>query len=111
MMNAHSLWIILVVAAVTFLTRAAPFVLFSGSGKTPGWVDYLGKVLPPAVMAMLVVYGVGGSATFFQYPYGLPELIAVVCVAALHKLWHNMLLSILGGTGIYMLLVQLVFQI
>ena len=109
MMNAHSLWIILVVAAVTFLTRAAPFVLFSGSGKTPGWVDYLGKVLPPAVMAMLVVYGVGGSATFFQYPYGLPELIAVAVTAVLHLWKRNTLLSIGAGTVVYMILVQQVF--
>jgi len=104
----HALLTILVVAAVTLCTRAAPFVLFPRAEKTPAWVEYLGKVLPPAVMAMLVVYGVKG-ASFLNWPYALPELLAVIAVVLLHKWRHNMLLSILGGTAVYMLLVQLVF--
>ena len=108
MNGLHALLMILVVAAVTLLTRAAPFVLFAKAEKTPQWVEFLGKVLPPAVMAMLVIYGIK-SASFLAWPYALPELIGVAAVVMLHKIWHNMLVSILGGTAVYMLLVQLVF--
>lgn len=74
----------------------------------PGYVRYLGKVLPFAIIAMLVVYCLKGT-NLLAWPYGLPELIAVAAVVALHVWKKNTLLSIGAGTVLYMVLVQFVF--
>ena len=100
------LQLILVMAGVTALLRFLPFLVFRR--HTPPYIAYLGKVLPPALIGMLVIYCFK-DVSFAAAPFGLPELIAAVCVVALHVWKRNSLISILGGTGIYMLLVQLVF--
>ena len=96
-----------VISAVTILLRFLPFMIF-GKRETPTFVLYLGKVLPFAVMGMLCVYCLKG-VSFPAFPYGLPELISVALVVLLHLWKRNTLLSIIGGTACYMLLVQLVF--
>ena len=100
--------IILVAAAVTFGTRLLAFVIFGGrkGGEPPKWVTYLGQVLPPAVIALLIVYCLR-SIDLFSGTHGLPELL---CVALLHLWKRNELLSIFGSTILYMVLVQVVFQ-
>jgi len=99
---------IAVVALVTMLIRFLPFLVFRGNRETPKTVTYLGQVLPYAIMSMLVVFCL--KSTSFAAPgYGLPELIASAVVIGLHLWKHNTLLSILAGTVLYMLLVQLVF--
>ena len=104
----HQVLLVAVVALVTMLLRFLPFVIFSGRKATPPFVAYLGKVLPYAIMAMLVVYCLR-HIQFAAAPHGLPEVIACAAVAALHLWKRNTLLSIVGGTACYMLLVQLVF--
>lgn len=104
----QSLLIILVIAVITFGLRATPFILFSRSGKTPKVIEYLGNTLPPAVMGMLIVYCLR-NVSVLDSPFGIPELIAVVTVAILHLWRRNNLLSILGGTACYMVLIQYVF--
>jgi branched-subunit amino acid transport protein AzlD len=104
----ESVLIILVIAIITFGLRAAPFILFSRTGTIPGVVSYLGNVLPPAVIGMLIVYCLR-NVSIMDTPFGLPELIAVAAVAALHLWRRNNLLSILGGTALYMALIQVVF--
>ncbi|MDD3278636.1 MAG: AzlD domain-containing protein [Lachnospiraceae bacterium] len=99
---------IMIMAAVTLLTRAFPFLVFPENKKTPEFVLYLGKVLPFAIIGMLVIYCFK-SVSLFQAPFALPELIAAVFVIAIHKWKHNLLLSIGGGTVLYMFLVQVVF--
>ncbi|MBR5529378.1 MAG: branched-chain amino acid transporter permease [Oscillospiraceae bacterium] len=99
---------ILVAALVTAATRFLPFLIFGSGKKTPDIIVYLGKVLPFAIIGMLVVYCMK-DVKFLQYPYGLPELISCVAVALLHIWKRNSLLSIGVGTVLYMLLVQLVF--
>jgi len=96
------------IAVVTFLTRVIPFLLFPNSRPVPKYIRYLGDVLPFAVMGMLIVYCLK-SVAIIAYPYGLPEAIAILFVVLIHKWRHNLLLSILGGTVLYMVLVQLVF--
>ena len=99
---------IAVMAAVTFLTRALPFLLFDRGEAPPKIVLYLGRVLPPAIIAMLIIYCLKGIS--FASPAGwAPQLIAVGAVVALHLWKHNNLLSIFGGTILYMALVQAVF--
>lgn len=104
----QEIWLIVVMALVTALLRFLPFLIWNGKRKTPEVVLYLGKVLPYAIMAMLVVYCLKGVSVVTA-PYGLPELIAVAVVAALHAWKRNTLLSIIVGTGVYMFLVQVVF--
>ena len=99
---------ILAVMAGTQLTRWLPFLLFPEDKKPPEMVLYLGKVLPAAVMGLLVVYCLRNT-DFLQSPHGLPEILAVAAVAALHRWKGNVLVSIAGGTALYMLLVQVVF--
>ena len=106
-MDIHSVLLIAVIAAVTALLRFLPFLIF-GSRETPTFVTYLGKVLPYAVMGMLVVYCLR-NISFVASPHGIPELLSVALVALLHLWKRNMLLSIIGGTACYMVLVQVVF--
>ncbi len=97
-----------VCAAVTIALRFLPFVIFSGSRETPKIVTYLGKYLPYAIMAMLCVYCLK-SVSVIAYPFGIPELIGVAAVVLLHIWKRNTLLSIAGGTILYMLLIQFIF--
>ncbi len=104
----HSAALVAVMAAVTVLLRALPFLVFSGKRRIPAYVLYLGRVLPQAIIGMLVIYCLREIQPG-QAPYGLPELIAAVCVILLQIWKRRSLLSILGGTAIYMILVQAVF--
>ena len=104
----HDILLILAAVLVTMATRFLPFLIFGQKRKTPLIIEYLGTVLPCAIMGMLVVYCLK-DISFLRSPFGLPEIIACVVVAALHVWKRNSLLSIGGGTVCYMLLVQLVF--
>ena len=104
----HDVLLIVVAVLVTAATRFIPFLIFGEKRKTPPIIEYLGTVLPCAIMGMLVVYCLK-DVSFLKGSYGIPELIACVVVAALHVWKRNSLLSIGGGTVCYMLLVQLVF--
>ena len=104
----HDILLIAVAVLVTMATRFLPFLIFGEKRKTPPIIEYLGTVLPCAIMGLLVVYCLK-DVSFLSAPFGLPELIACVVVAALHVWKRSSLLSIGGGTVCYMLLVQLVF--
>lgn len=93
----------------TMLTRFLPFILFPADKPTPKYIQYLGKVLPSAVFGMLVIYCLK-NVSIFTGSHGLPELISVAAVIGLHVWKRQMLLSIGGGTILYMLLVQFVFK-
>ena len=98
--------IVAIMALFTALLRFLPFLVFRK--KVPAYISYLGRVLPPALIGMLVIYCLK-DITPAAWPFGLPELIAGASVVSLQILKRSALLSILGGTVIYMLLVQLVF--
>ena len=104
----HSIGIIAVAAIVTLFIRAIPFVLFGGKREVPATVTCLGKVLPPAIMVILVIYCVKGI-NLFTGSHGFPELLSIAVVALLHIWKKNTLLSIAVGTILYMILVQVVF--
>ena len=103
---SHSAVLIAVMSAVTVLLRALPFLVFRK--KVPAYVSYLGRVLPPAIIGMLVIYCLKGTAVTAA-PFGAPELIAGALVVILQAWKRSTLLSILSGTAVYMLLIQLVF--
>ncbi len=99
---------ILMVVLGTAVTRYLPFILFPAGKPTPKYIDYLGKVLAPAVFGLLVVYCLK-NVSFFSGSFGIPELIGIAVTAGLHLWRRQILLSVAGGTAVYMLLVQLVF--
>lgn len=104
---SRTLLIIAVCAACTLFERALPFVIFRGR-EVPKIVQYLGRVLPMAIMATLLIYTIKGIT--FTAPGGwLPYLIGIAVTSVLHLWKSNTLLSIAGGTICYMLLIQLVF--
>ena len=104
----HSILIVAVCAAVTMATRFLPFLIFGRGRELPGWLSRLGKVLPFAIMGMLVVYCLK-DASWTAAPFGIPELLGCGAVAALHVWKRNTLLSIGGGTAIYRLLINFIF--
>lgn len=94
------------VALATLFLRAWPFVLFPENRETPAFLRYLGQVLPYAIMGMLVVYCLRNTG--FGRPVDwLPAAAAAFFVVAAHKLRHNLLLSVIGGTAVYMVLIRL----
>ena len=101
---------IAIVVAGTLLTRFSAFLIFPPGKKTPDFVQYLGKALPAAVMGMLVVYTFKDTIVL-SYPYGVPELIALLVTVGMHVWKRNMFMSIGAGTVVYMILVQAVFNI
>ena len=104
----QSLVIILMVALATQITRWTPFLLFSGERKLPRVVEDLGKLLPPAMMGLLVVYCFK-NVSWLSGSHGAPELLATAAVVGLHLWKKNVLLSIAGGTALYMVFLQVVF--
>lgn len=99
--------IIAALAAATLITRFLPFLLFPAGRKQPRFISYLGKTLPYASIGLLVVYCLKDVA-WTSSPFGFPEAAAVLSVAGLHRWKHNVLVSIGGGTAIYMALIQVV---
>lgn len=92
----------------TALTRFLPFLIFPADRPTPKYIRYLGTVLPSAVFGLLIVYSLK-DVNLFTGSHGVPELISILLVIALHVWKRQMLLSIAGGTVCYMLLIQFVF--
>ena len=108
-MNEKIWLIVALIAVITALLRFLPFVLFSNNKKTPKIIDKLSRVLPYAIMAMLVVYCLKDVSFTQGGTYGIPEAISIIFIVIIHKLKHNMLLSVGLGTLLYMALVQLFF--
>lgn len=108
MPNTYMIATVAVAAIITAALRFAPFLIFGRGKETPALVVYLGKVLPYAIMGMLVVYCMK-DVKIASAPHGLPELLGCIIVAALHVWRRNTLLSIGAGTVCYMLMVQFLF--
>ena len=92
----------------TMVTRFLPFILFPENKETPEVIQYLGRVLPSAVIGLLVVYCLKDT-NFLAGNHGIPEVMATVFIVIVHRLKNNVLLSIAGGTLLYMALVQFIF--
>lgn len=106
--DSQAILMIFIMAGITFIIRGLPFLLFSGKSKTPSYISYLGKVLPYAIIGMLVVYCLK-NVSLTASPFGLPELITSAAIVLVHCWKRNTLLSIGGGTVLYMFLVQVIF--
>lgn len=97
--------IIAVCSLITFGIRLIPFVLLRGR-EIPGFISYLGRYLPPAIMAVLIIYCLR-SVSFTESPYGVPELLCAALCALLQIRMKNTILSIAAATAAYMLLIRL----
>lgn len=106
MYDVHAGYIVLISGAVTVMLRFLPFIAFGK--RKPEAVAYLGRVLPPAVMAVLVVYCLR-SVNILTGTHGLPEGLACLAVVVLHVWRRSTLLSITAGTALYMFLIQVIF--
>ena len=102
----QALWIVLICAGVTLALRAMPFLFFGGKGGVPKLIAALGRMLPPAIMAALVVYCLKGIP-YGTIADGVKQLVAAAVVVGLHVWRRNTLLSIAGGTAVYMLLIRM----
>ena len=98
--------LVALMALVTMGTRFLPFIIFRR--QTPPFIRYLGRVLPAAIIGMLVIYCLR-DVDLLHHPFGIPELAASACVVCIQVFRRNSLLSILSGTLLYMVLVQTVF--
>lgn len=105
----QTLVIIVAIASGAVITRFLPFVVFPQSKTPPKIILQIGKMLPAAVMGLLVVYCLKG-VSLFSGSYGIPELLAIAVILIMHKWKNNVLLSIGSGTVLYMVLVQFIFK-
>ncbi|KAJ50172.1 branched-chain amino acid transport protein [Clostridium tetanomorphum DSM 665] len=92
----------------TVITRFLPFIIFPSNKPTPEYVKYLGKVLPSAVLGMLVIYCLK-DVNLLIGNHGIPKLISIVGVVLIHLWKKQMLISIAVGTISYMFMIQLIF--
>ena len=110
MNSAYTFQAIVVMAVVTFLIRAFPFLLFGRkNARPPELVLYLGNVIAPGghrhAGGLLRPETWSSSAPLSE----APELIAAAATVLLHLRWRNSLLSIFGGTALYMVLIRTLF--
>lgn len=100
---------IVMVILATMATRFLPFAVFSSDRPTPKYIQYLGKVLPSAIFGLLIIYCLK-DVSILRGNHAIPEMISIAFVVGLHVWKRQMLLSIAGGTILYMILLQLVFR-
>ena len=106
--STETLIMIFSIAAGTMITRFLPFALFPENKEVPSFVTYLGEALPSAMMGLLVVYCLR-NVSILTSPFGIPEILSILFIIVIHKYKSNTLLSIGGGTLLYMFLIQAVF--
>ena len=106
MTETQCLITVLILASTVWITRFLPFAAFKNTDKLPKFIVYLGKVLPAAIMGLLVVY-CAKDLSFTDLRSLLPVLISVAAVTLIHLLKRNTILSISLGTLLYMILIRL----
>ena len=108
MLSTSKMLITIVVAGVfTFATRLIPFAAF-GNRRVPEIIKYLGKIMPPAIIVVLIIYCIKDSYSL-NINTILPQLLGVGITAGIHLWKRNTLLSISVGTISYMLMIHYIF--
>ena len=105
MSGTKLLFVIALMAAITFATRAFPFALYK-KRKVPALLEQIEKNIPPAIMVILVFFSVK-DAVYTSWPYGIPEAAGIAAVVLLHLWRGNAMISIASGTACYMILIRL----
>lgn len=106
MNNLHPLLLVVVISLVTIVLRAIPFIFLGKKKETPKYIQYLGNILPYAIIGMLVVYCFK-DMSFSGGTYGIPEAVAVLVIIASYRWKRNTIVSFLSGTVGYMILTNL----
>lgn len=96
---------IAILALMTVLTRALPFLIFPAGKPTPKYIQYLGKALPLAVFGMLVVYCLK-DVQWLEGMHGIPEIAGILATALVHIWRRQLFLSMAVGTALYMILIR-----
>lgn len=108
----HLVLLILVATAVTFTIRALPFLIFNGKRKMPPKIRVVADSLPPAVVAVLVVFCVKNELLSLGNIAGgistntIAAFVSIALVVVVHLWKKNTLLSIFAGTALYMVLIR-----
>lgn len=105
---AEALATVLLIAGLTYGLRLLPFTIFRNPDSLPKSIVYIGQVLPFSVITMLIVFCF--RDVLWDYRQLLLRLLACIMVVILQVKWHNMLLSIGGGTVVYMILIRIVSE-
>lgn len=108
MPHNQMLMTILIIVLGTMITRFLVFLIFPPTKEPPRFITYLGKVLPPSAIGLLVIYALK-DIQITKMPFVIPELVAILVIIIMHKWRRNTLISIASGTIVYMLFVQVVF--
>lgn len=108
MPHNQMLMTILIIVLGTMITRFLVFLIFPPTKEPPRFITYLGKVLPPSAIGLLVIYALK-DIQITKMPFAIPELVAILVIIIMHKWRRNTLISIASGTIVYMLFVQVVF--
>lgn len=108
MPHNQMLMTILIIVLGTMITRFLVFLIFPPTKEPPRFITYLGKVLPPSAIGLLVIYALK-DIQITKMPFAIPELVAILVITIMHKWRRNTLISIASGTIVYMLFVQVVF--
>lgn len=98
---------IVILAVITFMTRALPFLIFPAGKPTPKYIQYLGKALPLAVFGMLVVYCLK-DVQWLEGSRGIPEILGIAAVVLMHLWRRQLFLSMAVGTAVYMILIRVI---
>ena len=104
----HAMIIIAVMGLMTLATRIVPVLIFGRGEKVPDYIMYLGRVVPYTAMGLLIVYCLRDMPVL-EAPHALPELISLAVVTLTYLWKRNTILSVVIGTALYMVLVQMVF--
>lgn len=104
----HAMIIILVMGLMTLATRILPVLIFGRGEIVPDYILYLGRVVPYTAMGLLIVYCLR-DVQVLEAPHALPEIISLVVVVLTYLWKRNSILSVVIGTALYMVLVQMVF--
>ena len=107
-MDNHAALVILIMGLVTLATRLLPVLIFGRGEKVPDYILYLGKVVPFTAMGLLIIYCLK-DVSVVETPHGLPELVSLAIVSGTYLWKRNTILSVVIGTVVYMMLVQMVF--
>lgn len=105
MTSQQQILTIVILAVITFMTRALPFLVFPAGKPTPKYIQYLGKALPLAVFGMLVVYCLK-DVQWLEGSHGIPEILGIAAVVLMHLWRRQLFLSMAVGTAVYMILIR-----
>ena len=106
--TAYVLAALTTILVITFGLRALPFAILEPL-RGSAFMGFLSRYMPVGIMTILVVYTLKDVSLGTGW-HGLPEAIALVVTVGLHVWRRNALLSILGGTAVYVLLVNTVLS-